>query len=450
MAQRPFSAKKSNDHDYVLPEAKIRRKKGDDLSKYDPLLEIPEFHPISIPYRAGSPNLPPELDASDPYALFRYVFNDEVINHIVFCTNKYAESDREENTASRARNTTAQAKEDYSFKAKSWRPVSNGEILAYIGIDLYMGLNPAPQLHDFWARWPENGAEKPTFSKPVHPDVYEAMGRDRWDQINRYLHVHDPDSGQSEGLKKPRAHEKVNFISETLRSAFQRLWALGSDIAIDECIEAFTGRSSETVIIPSKPTPEGYKIWVLAEKGYVFNWRFHVVGSKKHQGPQGIDPKWLKCGFCPTRGVVIDLLMDLPYKSTQFCVWLDNLFTSPKLLAFLRHHGIGAAGTLRLSTTAREDGIKKANNRKRDHDDRDHQPTTTDEGIDQSERENAATQASIDGQDSQDTQKDTQATLVETQSFEGMIDATITALQVEDASFFNTNIRDSDIGTKTL
>jgi len=390
MAQRPFSVKKSNDHDYVPPEAKIRRKKGDDLSEYESLLEIPDFDPLPIPYREGSPIIPSKLDASDPEALFRYCFNDEIINHIVFCTNKNAEKDRREQTTSRSRNTTMEHKENGTFRPESWRPVTNPEILTYLGIDLYMSLYPAPQQRDYWARRPEKGAkngQKKTLSKPIHPDVYEAMGRDRWKQINRYLHVWDPASGQSEGPKKTRAHEKVSFLSEKLRSAYQRLWALGSDIAIDECIEAFTGRSSETVTIPSKPTPEGYKIWVLAEKGYVFNWRFHVVGSKKHQGPQGIDPKWLKCGFCPTRAVVIDLLMDLPYKTTPFCVWLDNLFTSPKLLAFLRYHGIGAAGTLRLSTTARENGIKKANGRKRDYDDRDHQPNTTDEGIDQSEPE---------------------------------------------------------------
>jgi transposase IS4-like protein len=45
---------------------------------------------------------------------------------------------------------------------------------------------------------------------------------------------------------------------------------LGSDVAIDECIEGFEGRAKETVNIPSKPTPIGFKQWVLASDGYVF------------------------------------------------------------------------------------------------------------------------------------------------------------------------------------
>jgi hypothetical protein len=196
MTQRPFSVKKSNDHDYVPPEAKIKRKKDDDLKKFDSLLEIPDFTPISIPFREGSPNIPSGLDACDTEALFRYCFNDGIINHMVFCTNKNAENDRKEKTTSRSRNKSAQDKENYTFQPESWRPVSNTEILTYIGIDLYMSLYPAPQLHDYWARRAENSPEnghktgrEKGISKPVHPDVYEAMGRNRWIQINRYLHI---------------------------------------------------------------------------------------------------------------------------------------------------------------------------------------------------------------------------------------------------------------------
>ena len=36
-------------------------------------------------------------------------------------------------------------------------------------------------------------------------------------------------------------------------------------------------------------------------------------------------------------------------------IWLDNLFTSAKLLSQLRKDGYGAAGTVRTSKTAREE-----------------------------------------------------------------------------------------------
>ena len=40
-------------------------------------------------------------------------------------------------------------------------------------------------------------------------------------------------------------------------------------------------------------------------------------------------------------------------------VWLDNLFTSSKLLSTLRDLGIGAAGTVRTAHTRREENIEK-------------------------------------------------------------------------------------------
>ena len=38
------------------------------------------------------------------------------------------------------------------------------------------------------------------------------------------------------------------------------------------------GRSKDIVNILSKPTPEGYKIWVLANQGYVLDWMYHTKG----------------------------------------------------------------------------------------------------------------------------------------------------------------------------
>ena len=32
----------------------------------------------------------------------------------------------------------------------------------------------------------------------------------------------------------------------------------------------FTGRSTDTVYIPTKPIPVGYKVWVVADLGYFY------------------------------------------------------------------------------------------------------------------------------------------------------------------------------------
>ena len=42
----------------------------------------------------------------------------------------------------------------------------------------------------------------------------------------------------------------------------------GRDVAVDEHMARFQGRSHETTAIQSKPEPTGYKIWVIAQDRY--------------------------------------------------------------------------------------------------------------------------------------------------------------------------------------
>ena len=60
--------------------------------------------------------------------------------------------------------------------------------------------------------------------------------------------------------------------------------------------------------IPSKLTPEGFKIWILANQGYVLDWLFHSKGEGK--GPYDLDESFVKDdGFTKTEAVVLDLML---------------------------------------------------------------------------------------------------------------------------------------------
>ena len=53
-------------------------------------------------------------------------------------------------------------------------------------------------------------------------------------------------------------------------------------------------RAKEIVNILSKPTPEGFKIWVLVNKGYVLDWMYHAKGQNKGDESQDLDDYWTK------------------------------------------------------------------------------------------------------------------------------------------------------------
>ena len=115
----------------------------------------------------------------------------------------------------------------------------------------------------------------------------------------------------------------------------------------------FIGRANEIVNIPSKPTPEGFKIWVLANQGYVLDWLYHGKGTL---GPIDLDPHWTKfLGFLKTQAVVLDLVnQEGINRLFKYIIWMDNLFTSARLLVQLEERGFGGAGTVRTTKTQRE------------------------------------------------------------------------------------------------
>ena len=86
---------------------------------------------------------------------------------------------------------------------------------------------------------------------------------------------------------------------------------------------------------------------------------WHRKGDKPSQGPQGLQFKWKEQGFCATQAVVLELVTRMRNSGQNHIIWLDNLFTSARLLATLREMGIGAAGTVRTGQTAREKKTSK-------------------------------------------------------------------------------------------
>ena len=57
--------------------------------------------------------------------------------------------------------------------------------------------------------------------------------------------------------------------------------------------------------------------------------------------------------------MVLQLLDNLEDHGVGHVAWVNNLFSSKRLFALLRDLRIGAAGTVRITTTVREEKIKK-------------------------------------------------------------------------------------------
>jgi hypothetical protein len=132
------------------------------------------------------------------------------------------------------------------------------------------------------------------------------------------------------------------------------VWKPGQALAVDEIIVRYEGRAKEATTVPNKPTPTGFKVWAVAQRGFLICWNWHVPGDKN--GPVGVrTPRELGGtikagkGGNKTQAVVLHLIGQLPKppRGSGYHIFLDNLFVSTKLVEYARVQGIGITGTCR-------------------------------------------------------------------------------------------------------
>ena len=322
----------SNDLDHILSDPPAEPPKKSAKRARTPPPEpwpMPRFQPMKItnPLTYGRPrNLGGRTSAYEVFSLF---FDEETLQELANNTNEYAR-------------LNPGATKPHS---RAWEPVSIEELRAYIATYIWMGLHKESGVVDYW---------KTDETVPLHTQVRKHISSKRWQQIDRFFHISPPTSPDSHTKNTETVFQKLEPLSENLRKKFKRYWQPGTHLTVDEAIQRFMGRAKEIVNIPSKPVPEGFKIWVLANAGYILDWMWHAKGDEN--GPVDLDDFWTKdLGFSKTQAVVLDLIKQTGISDKKkHVIWLDNLFTSARLLTQMKEEGFGGAGTVRLSQTRRE------------------------------------------------------------------------------------------------
>ena len=114
----------------------------------------------------------------------------------------------------------------------------------------------------------------------------------------------------------------------------------------------FTDWSHDILIIKSKLIQTDYKIWAVTEKKYILQWIWHR--KKKNS----VDIKYSK-KLNKTETTVLHLLNFLLTQNSSYEIWLDNLFTSIKLLEYLKKTGYGTTETCQINSDICEQFVEK-------------------------------------------------------------------------------------------
>jgi hypothetical protein len=195
-----------------------------------------------------------------------------------------------------------------------WPPTDTHELLAFIGVHIFMGIDSLPQRRMYWQ------------ADTRHATVAQVLSRDRFESLTRYLRVSPPEADAA-----PRnPFSFVRAFIDSLNHSLPRHWNPGRHLALDESMVSFRGRSDIKQFVPGKPHPHGYKIWVLGNENY-------MLQLQLYQGRAAAGPS------------IHDMVLQLTqlYRNTHHVLYCDTLFTSPTLLASLSNVGIRVCGSVK-------------------------------------------------------------------------------------------------------
>ena len=201
---------------------------------------------------------------------------------------------------------------------EAWQPLHVPELKVFLGLTFGFGLVRVPKLRDYWCG-------QTLFYD--FPRLATHMARDRFFAIKRCLHFVD---NNDDSVDRTDPFNKVRPLLERLRKTSKELYHPGEFLSLDEMMQCCHNRSCPGVVFrPPKKKTNGIKIWAICEAKTGYCCAFRVAYKK---GPVISD-------------IVVSLAGDLI--GDYHRIFMDNLFTKPKVFETLLETPQYACGTWR-------------------------------------------------------------------------------------------------------
>ena len=255
---------------------------------------------LDLPY-TGNP--PPIGAVKEPYEYFNAIFTEEIKQHLVNESNKYA------------------------IQVNPNKPLSltKLEFEQFIGILYTMSEVPMRRTRLFWNKHCR------------YPPVADTMTINRFEQIKSKLHCND-------NAEMPRPCQdklyKIRPLFDMLNSVFNST-PLNEKLSIDEQVVPFKGKSVLKTYNPAKPKKWGYKIYVLSgADGIIYNMAFYTGSIEPVPGEPDLKAS----------GNIVLQLMAPVQRGVWHKLYFDNWFTGVPLVTHLhKNYGIACLGTVRAN-----------------------------------------------------------------------------------------------------
>ena len=203
------------------------------------------------------------------------------------------------------------------------------EVWLFIAVHIFMGIVDLPYLHMYW----EDGWRQEF--------VVKAFSQHRFTQLLRYFHIAEP----TPAGERHTVIQKIAPLYHLCQTTFFEYFVPPRELAVDETMVRFKGRSPWKTVIKGKPTPIGYKLFTVASHGF-------LLGFEIYKG---------KGGYATRQAVIHHTVTRLVkrWEGTNRILFFDNLYTSPALCRHLHRVGIRACGTVRTNRAGLPLGSKQ-------------------------------------------------------------------------------------------
>ena len=157
------------------------------------------------------------------------------------------------------------------------------------------------------------------------------MLRNCFESISAFFHVV---TARQEEERKDHPLPKVLPLHSHMKEKCLELYQPFVHLSIDEQMVNSKARSHFLQYICNKPTKWGFKYWVLADpSGYIVDFNLYCGARGQSISPNGL-----------SYDVVMQLMQPFMFQGYQ--LFIDNFYTSPKLVIELHSLGIFTTGTL--------------------------------------------------------------------------------------------------------
>eukprot|EP00731_Ephydatia_muelleri_P013956 Em0007g1266a len=132
-------------------------------------------------------------------------------------------------------------------KYEKWNNISTAELKAYLGFHILMSINRLPSIDDYWSM----------NANLRYAPVADRISRDRFQDLQKYLHFVDNDTLVPRGQRGHDRLGKVRPVLDYVTAKCREVYMPQREVAVDEAMIKFQGRSSLKQYMPLKPIKRG-------------------------------------------------------------------------------------------------------------------------------------------------------------------------------------------------